>query len=258
VYVALFGLAAAGFAAGGRSDSLLVTISCLMLMYFNSTNSMTSITWKSKKVVGLLLLAFSSIFLTQQIYVYAVHTKLFPEKFQTKFEKQLQTGLPVIFSGRTEIFGSFAAIQDSPIVGHGSWASNPKYLILVLKKQNLEQSIFERAVTIKHDSKIPAHSFIFGAWVEHGVLAVFFFLFFGFKISKLFLLVFNNTRYPIVPYLLFICVSYMWHLFFSPIGMDKRIYVSLILVCEFYFIKKVNHIPSPKIYYDSIRTQFLR
>lgn len=235
VYYLFLILAIIGFVSGGRSNGLIILIA-VFILYYAETNRIKTTVSKSK-IFKILLLTVVVGWITQELYVFSVKSKLFPRDYQEKFESQLATGLPVILSGRTEFFGSSQAIIDSPIFGHGSWASNPKYLIIVLNKTFVtDEARREYLVETRGSSKIPSHSFIFGEWVEHGILGMIFFLFFGQRLFRLLLYILENSKKPEIPFLTYVLITYAWHLFFSPIGAEKRLFIVLILCLNASFV----------------------
>ena len=63
-------------------------------------------------------------------YGYAAGSGMLGEDAREKYEAQSSGKYGVLVGGRVELLGSIPAIYDSPILGHGSWARDPKYLII--------------------------------------------------------------------------------------------------------------------------------
>jgi hypothetical protein len=235
VYFILFLVSVLAFWNGGRISGLILIFAILILYYASVNKSVSNFNLSQQRLIYIVTGVFLVIVLIQEVYVYAVKNKMFSGDFQIKYEQQLSTGLPLILSGRTEILGSSQAIIDAPFFGHGSWASNPKYLNIILNKtgvSNKEQ--FDYNMDSFGQSKIPSHSFLFGEWVEHGVLGVFFMLFFCSRLISLLVFFIRNINFSYSPYLCFIFLTYFWHLFFSPLASDKRILFSVILAVYSY------------------------
>lgn len=237
-YIVLFMLMTLGFIEGGRSSGLTLFLTIVLLMYSQKLNqNNATIGYRNIMKIASIFLVLG--FAIQETYVFAVKSKLFSQEYQTKFEAQLNTGLPLLLSGRTEIFSSLEAIQDSPFIGHGSWKKDLKYTNIYFQKQSMDVSTFDDTTKTYGFDKIPAHSFFFGAWVEHGILAALFFLFFGKILLNVLIFVVNSFKDASTPYLILLCLSYFWHLFFSPLGSDKRIFIALIFALNSYYINNI-------------------
>ena len=78
--------------------------------------------------------------------------------------------LGVLVGGRSESLVSTQAILDSPVLGHGSWAKDTKYVDLL--SDRLASLGYEALPPDPADiGVIPAHSYLLGSWVEGGVLS---------------------------------------------------------------------------------------
>jgi hypothetical protein len=144
----------------------------------------------------------------------------------------------VLLGGRPELFASWKAIADSPLIGHGSWAKDPKYtneLLAVLSRNGYVPS-GGLLYAVQHSGYlIPAHSFLFQSWVEAGLLgAVFWFVVLAFSITTL---IDAFRKRPVLsPLIAFLSVLLVWNIFFSPYGADQRIVamftVAALLACK--------------------------
>lgn len=233
VYYLLLFMALLGFMKGGRSSGVIFLLT-LMILYFANKYSLTAKYISLKKMIPYFAIFVVAIFAIQELYVLAVKNKMFSDDFQTKFEEQMATGLPVILSGRTEFFSSSQAIKDAPFFGHGSWAEDSKYVRIILEKTTdlTDKEKFDYNIDNYGLGRIPAHSFIFGEWVEHGIISVSFFLFFGNRLLKLLLYILANIKKAEMPFLVYVLITYSWHFFFSPLGGDKRLLFVVILCIE--------------------------
>lgn len=131
----------------------------------------------------------------------------------------------VLLGGRPEFLVSSKAIADSPLIGHGSWAKDPKYtngLLSVLYRNGYQPS-GALLYSIRHSGYlIPSHSFLFQSWVEAGLLgAVFWFLVLALTLSTL--IIAFKERPLLSPLLAFLSVLLVWNILFSPYGGDQRI-----------------------------------
>jgi hypothetical protein len=141
------------------------------------------------------------------------------EDAREKYERQSTGAFGVILGGRTEIFISVQAIMDSPLLGHGSWAKDPRYSELLLELEDLGYEVDYNAA---EQELIPTHSHLFGAYVEAGLLGAVFWVWVMFLalrvMSNLFL-----VREPLSPLIAFLGFSLIWDVLFSPFGAERRV-----------------------------------
>jgi hypothetical protein len=151
---------------------------------------------------------------------------------QAKNQNQTQTGsesgLGILLGGRPEILVSSQAVWDSPILGHGSWAKDPKYRRMLL---DIESEYGVKVVNEEQntDYLIPAHSHLMGSWVDAGILgAVFWIYIFVLACKALIRAVMSQV--PVKPAYVTLVVIFLWDILFSPFGGLRRVTVSFILV----------------------------
>src|SRR5262249_49457743 len=117
---------------------------------------------------------------------------------------------------------STQAIADAPIIGHGSWAKDFDYVTLYVR------ALEERGVTIVgnpfRSALIPSHSFLFGSWVEAGILGGLFWIYI--------LAICVRSLYSLLhippwsrPLVTFVTLSLIWDVLFSPFGAHERFLV---------------------------------
>lgn len=152
------------------------------------------------------------------------------EEAQKKNETQSQSRGGILIGGRPEILVSSQAVLDSPILGHGSWAKDPKYTDMLYDieaeydlKPNLDEMVEAGG------DLIPAHSHLMGAWVEAGILGA---LFWGYVIL---LVIKSIVRISILrpataPLYTWMLLVFAWDIFFSPISTGRRLGEGLLLV----------------------------
>jgi O-antigen ligase len=137
---------------------------------------------------------------------------------QSQYETQGSGEGGVLLGGRSEILSSAMAIFDSPIIGHGSWARDPKYKFILEERR---RELGYARVGVMSDDLIPTHSHIFGAWVEAGVMgAVFWFYIFCIVLR---IMMKAPGSEPILPICIFVSIAMLWNIFFSPYGADMRV-----------------------------------
>lgn len=169
-------------------------------------------------VLGLAFVAAASLAVVG-LYSMAASQGLLGQEAQAKYLHQAGA-FGAILGGRPELLASTQAILDSPVLGHGSWAKDPKYAELLVKRQKA----LGYGVTPEYVGAdlIPTHSYLFGAWVWAGFLgAVFWFTVGGVVIWLL------ANLYPlqveVAPLLVLSAMLLLWDIAFSPYGSGSRI-----------------------------------
>ena len=165
------------------------------------------------------------------VYGYAARSGILGEDAWAKYEVQSSGKYGVLLGGRSELFGSIPAIYDSPILGHGSWAKDLKYLIIrretmaLLGYRNYEDTPAEDI----ESGIIQTHSFILGAWVYAGVLGAVFWAWVWVMVFKVLM-----RSYPpkfvlpaMVPWMAF---ELLWAILFSPYGVGQRVLATYYIV----------------------------
>lgn len=159
-------------------------------------------------------------------YKYAAGRGFLGESARDKYEHQSSGQYGVLLDSRKELLASLPAIYDSPILGHGSWAKDPIYLIAA--RQALARMGYDDAWDISSDEveegSIPTHSYLFGAWVSAGIVGA---LFWGwlFVLPARVLIRVYPPGVVLLPVASFFAFSLLWDILFSPFGMTARIIV---------------------------------
>jgi hypothetical protein len=152
------------------------------------------------------------------IYAHGVQRGWFGEEELQKYETQSSGDAGVFLGGRNEFLAAASAIRDSPVIGHGSWAKDPKYKA-VLYDRMAELGYRNMGPELESDL-IPSHSHLFGAWVESGIVgAVFWCWVLWLTGSRL---VRASGREPLFPFFASIAMLLIWNVLFSPYGADER------------------------------------
>ncbi|ADL55308.1 hypothetical protein [Gallionella capsiferriformans] len=176
-------------------------------------------------LISLLLLGYQSI----------MEAGFLPENVTKKYEQTRSSSLGLlglIFGGRIEILASAQAVLDSPIIGHGSWAEDRKYSLLLLQVNDVfgtEREMAELEFGANQSDLIPAHSHLMQAWVWAGIMgALFWFYILKFIIGSLF----HAIKYPsgLQTVVIFFSISAIWDVLFSPFGATMRLIWAIKLV----------------------------
>ena len=179
---------------------------------------------KNLIVIGLIFFTVSFLFL--KTYGHMARQGMLGENARQKYEQQAGGELGLLIGGRSEILVSFRAIMDSPIIGHGSWAKDYRYVneLIYLKRilgyypgQSNELGL------------IPTHSHLFGAWVEAGILgAVFWIWVLSLPIRGMVMLI--GVKENLTPLFVFFGFLLIWHVLFSPFGAELRFIIPYYIV----------------------------
>jgi len=152
---------------------------------------------------------------------------LFGERVQKKYRDQVKRGGgSLLLGGRNESRISLIAIGDSPILGHGSWAKNIEYRRMY---EAMDARAQGRPLILSDNRLIPGHSYLFGAWVESGIMGALWWAF------VLVLILHTIGRlltwtFPLGPLAALVACQNLWDIPFSPFGANARISVAFALV----------------------------
>lgn len=162
-------------------------------------------------------------------YSYFASTGALGDEAQQKYEMQSRGKLGLLVGGRPETMISWRAVMDAPLLGHGSWAEDPKYGEMLTDLEQ-ESGYVEESGNDKIESYlIPTHSHLMSAWVYAGIFgAAFWFYVFYLVLKTISWLV--THRPPLMSYYSYLMALSLWDILFSPFGMTRRLEVSFVLV----------------------------
>ncbi|NJO36742.1 MAG: hypothetical protein HC871_02825, partial [Rhizobiales bacterium] len=163
-----------------------------------------------------------------KLYGLAAQSGLLGERSQQKYEMQSALGdFGILLGGRSESLVTVQAIQDSPIIGHGSWAQDRHYA--ELRQLMLYRLGFANRFIEPENDLIPTHSHLLGSWVEAGIGgAVFWLGILTLIIGALRRLYASDD--PLRPYLVFLMFLFIWDILFSPFGAQRRLTNGFLMV----------------------------
>jgi len=220
----IFSVGILNFYMGFRSLGLI----CLLtggVLYLKQSNKFNIKKIKLSKIITLFMLGIVSIYSIILIYDYGVNENWFGAEARAKYQFQSSGELGILLGGRKEILASSQAVIDSPIIGHGSWAKDPKYVDIMIS--TLSKYGYKVPGEIKSDL-IPAHSYIMGAWVEAGFIgAIFWFWVLILVIRALIAALTSNSN--LAPLIVFVAFNMLWNIPFSPFGAEARLHVAYAL-----------------------------
>lgn len=164
------------------------------------------------------------------LVVLVTRSGLLGQQAQKKNEEQSQSIGGMLLGGRPEILVSARAVMDSPILGHGSWAKNYKYVEMlndIETRYGITESLQQEEES--GEGVIPAHSHLMGAWVWAGILGAIFWVYI-LRLTVLAIIGVSNFRPMLAPIYAWLLVDLAWAIFFSPFGSVMRIYDAFIIV----------------------------
>lgn len=152
----------------------------------------------------------------------ATDAKLFPEELQARMELQFSNPYGLLAAGRPDVLAGAYAAWKRPWLGHGSTNVDPEvydFYTEVAASTYLWSS--EYAATMdalwrkQYERGTPSHSHLFGAWADAGLLAALCWMaalvLCGYVASRTML-----WRDPRAPLFLFIALTTVWDVLFSP------------------------------------------
>lgn len=218
---------------GYRSLGALCLVTALYMLYQRTSKSCKGAVrsvGSVKTVIGAIVLGSCAIVLVGALYGSAANAGWFGEDAKQKYEWQASGKLGFLVGGRPELLVSSMAIMDSPIIGHGSWAKDPRYSMLLLEK--LSNYDYETG-SERNNDLIPTHSYLLGAWVESGILGAIFW-FWVLLVSVKLLIAMSRFRFRLSILLAFVAFGLIWNILFSPLGAEGRIYTAYYVVLLMY------------------------
>ena len=124
-----------------------------------------------------------------------------------------------MWAGGRGFFASVRAIIDSPILGHGSWAKDPKYA--KLQSQGLNDLGIVGGNQPTDPNLIPAHSYLTQSWIWAGLAGGLYWL----AVAALALWLMGNLfafRTGLAPLIVLSTTLLLWNVAFSPYGNTAR------------------------------------
>jgi hypothetical protein len=181
------------------------------------------------KLMVVLLLTGGAAYGANQVVKYAVSQNFFNEEIEAKFQAQSEGQLGVLVGGRPETLVAIQAIEDSPIIGHGSFAVDPKYL-QILQDIQYKYGYSDSDESLESDvPAIPTHSHLTQAWVESGILGGIFWIYIIALVLRG-ILQLVRSRPAMTPLYCVVLISFVWDILYSPMGSVNR------MIGDFYIL----------------------
>lgn len=213
---AMLAMGAVNFYMGFRSLGLVCLLGGCLLLLLRSRSASAISPAKTALLAGVAIIGIVNF------YEYGASENYFGEAELQKYRMQSAGSMGVLIGARSEILASAKAVADSPIIGHGSWAKDPKYALMMADE--LEQLGYVAQGVVDSDL-IPSHSYFMGAWVEAGVVGAAFWLF-GLLIIVRVLRGMGRVDILLAPLVVFEALLFLWNIPFSPFGAEARLYAA--------------------------------
>ena len=205
-----------------------VIVMTALFLFMSRTGIFQNFFRRRLSIPKLIIFSTFGVLMILLSYQWAGESDILPESAQFKFELNKSSSFGVfgiILAGRNELLGSIPAVIDSPIIGHGSWAEDPKYrqyLYMVVSSLGVERDEEQLRRGIESRDSIPAHSHLMQSWVWAGLLGAVFWMFILKLIAKAAIdsIKFHN---PLNMLILFVCIKAVWDLLFSPFSSEMRL-----------------------------------
>lgn len=230
------------FLFDARSNGLFLILSAIIILIkdFFKYFSFKKVLW----ILPICVIVFQSLYF---VYVQGVLTGTIKSeltKKQLSWVSNPYNPISLLSMGRIDIFSAIEAINDKPLLGHGSWAKDVdgKYNLILAKISPQSKRYITKVLRKEGDKNliIPTHSILTGAWVSGGVFAflsvLFILLIYLKKVVLLFKIdTFRKSLYfPVVTYFF---INLIWVFLFSPLSELKSV-VPLPLVLTLVLFEK--------------------
>jgi hypothetical protein len=228
-YTICFGIGIAlsllNLARAFRSEvaEILVPMALILPILENKGGGVKSKAQEISRILLILVLGGGTAYLSNAAVKYGALHGWFPEAIQAKFLAQESGKLGVLVGGRPETLVAIQAIRDRPIIGHGSFAPGGEYILLehelTYKYGYTETEIGDP----NEEGGIPTHSHLTMAWVENGILGGAFWIYI-IVLSVRGIMRLIVLRPPLAPLYGFCLVSFIWDIFYTPMGAIDRMW----------------------------------
>ena len=204
---------------GSRSLAVFTILAFVLTLKKRSINRVTV-----AEIFLTCIVLIGLIFGIERTYYNLAIKGAFGQSQQIKSLDQYNAG-PILFTARSEIAFELAAIKSNPIFGSGS---NPNITFQILNDaQSINQFLgvttdatnaYKAAL---FDGKIPQHSIVLSAWIEGGIVLASFWMIILFWTLRKFGEILRTTA-PLSHFAIFIGLSSIWAMLFSPLGAGSR------------------------------------
>jgi O-antigen ligase len=231
------GLAALNLNFGFRSQLVVHLVSGVLLVpLFDKAAVRRGGKENSSRILILLALAGAAAYAANASIKYAAQSGFFDESLQLKFEQQAKGDYGVLVGGRPETLVALQAIRDSPIIGHGSYPVDRKYVEL---RQDIQ---YEHGYSDSDEPEdleypvIPTHSHLTMAWVESGILGGICWIYL-LALTLRGILGLASLRPNLMPLYCYLLVGFIWDILYSPFGSVNRLWAAFFILLSYHILQ---------------------
>lgn len=218
-YAALIGYGVWALYHSSRNVFLLfLTASILIFLVYHFNKHQISSTQSQIRfnkhfliIASVLLIGFIGVTNT---YEHLASTGALGQAAKVKYDLQKNSAIGLA-SGRADFFIALKMIEESPIIGYGSYAKDKHELAY---QETKELGLKTKGLYLQHKIRnkfIPGHSYILGAWVYNGILSLPFWIYSIILIAQYFKKnLYSDLR--ITPIMIVWNLIMLWNIFFSP------------------------------------------
>ncbi len=217
-----------GMAIAANTRSVMVIVFVTTILMFASAN-FSSVFRRMSMPVMIVTLAIGGGIVTGALvsgYSYLADSGMLGRHAQEKYLLQSKGGtLETIWNARAELRVAIDVIEDSPLLGHGSWYRDPRIAAAELFFTNNYQTMGNAAglyQAVSSGNQATGHSAILQAWVETGVLGA---LFWAWVIGVCVAAILRSIQRPtVISPLLYLAACWLiWDSLFSPFAGALRV-----------------------------------
>jgi len=227
----------------GSRNLLLVTFITLLLIYFSrriGSSGPAQFTWRKFGRIARVIVG--GVLVITVVFFALLSRDLIPERMARQVLTQMNAEYGLIAAARPDVLASIVGITKYPLTGYGSGVVDDQVFENYTRfAAGGHSSASKEMYSTKHEMlSSPSHSHLFGAWLDAGFLAALgwiFVLIFCIRI----LITASFYRDPFTPLAIFISLSTMWDVVFSP-G-PNRVELSLGLATLFLIARRYQFHP---------------
>jgi hypothetical protein len=184
------------------------------------------------RLLILAVLALAAAASADELVKFVTRAGYIGQDAQEKNEAQEKAG-NLLIGGRPEFLIGLRAALDEPLLGHGSWAKDPKYYKLMYDAQVEREVVPEQnggdILELEGNPLIPGHSHIVSAWVWAGIAGLIFWTYVIWLVLKGMARI-AILRPTLAPVYMWFLIAMLWDIFFSPFGANRRMEEAFVIV----------------------------
>ncbi len=194
---------------------------------------------KFSNMLGPVAIIGIAILLSAGIYVHALTHDWLSSRMAQRIERSQAKGfgpiMDAIVGSRPQLLITSYAIQQRPILGYGSWPQNCSFVELFRAREARLGIV--APVGLANEIRnggclIPTHSYLFGAWVWAGILAVPLWLYLLWRAGVWLIRAARDVNYfELAPFLM--GTTLIWDILFSPFNGRARLTAAFYLAVIF-------------------------